>query len=451
MLSSRSIKGLSLITLTVQNSMLTILLRYSRTNTVDGQMYSAATAVFLNELLKLVFSYFAAVYNQLSTQRHGTSDEDEKRGWVGDTKQNGPLTLGVAHARVQREVFSTDCWKLAIPACLYVLQNNLQFVAASNLDIPTFQVTYNLKILTTAVFSVLMLNRRLSSKKWLSLVLLAAGVGIVQLQSAGGDAGAKQDANPVVGLVAVASACITSGIAGVYFEMVLKGTKADIWVRNIQLSIFSLLPAMSPALLPRISFFLTGLPGQEPPTPMFAGFGFWAWAVVLCSVAGGLVTAVVIKYADNLLKGFATALSIVLSFAAGVLLFDFQVTTSFLIGTAVVVGATMLYNQPDFNATGGIMLLPSPTLSTSGQNSPTFSSSFPRSTTPKVLSRANSFSVSGAATTSTIPTREAMAPLLRTPSSTSVGGESYISVDFETQERPGTPGIFSNGQSSPLL
>ena len=47
------------------------------------------------------------------------------------------------------------------------------------------------------------------------------------------------------------------------------------------------------------------------------------------------------------MKGFATSLAIVLSFCAGIVLFDFQVTLSFLLGTCIVVGATYLYNQPD--------------------------------------------------------------------------------------------------------
>jgi len=55
----------------------------------------------------------------------------------------------------------------------------------------------------------------------------------------------------------------------------------------------------------------------------------------------------VLVCSDNIMKGFATSLAIVLSFVAGVILFEFQVTTSFLVGTAMVVAATYLYNLPD--------------------------------------------------------------------------------------------------------
>jgi Nucleotide-sugar transporter len=80
------------------------------------------------------------------------------------------------------EIFSPDCWKLSIPAILFVVQNSLQFVATSNLPIASFQVTYQMKILTTAAFSVALLRKKLTPTKWLSLFFLAIGVGIVQIQ-----------------------------------------------------------------------------------------------------------------------------------------------------------------------------------------------------------------------------------------------------------------------------
>lgn len=46
----------------------------------------------------------------------------------------------------------------------------------------SLQVTYQLKILTTALFSVLMLSRKLDMMKWVSLVLLMAGVALVQVR-----------------------------------------------------------------------------------------------------------------------------------------------------------------------------------------------------------------------------------------------------------------------------
>ena len=140
--------------------------------------------------------------------------------------------------------------------------------------------------------------------------------------------------HPLTGFTAVITACLTSGLAGVYFEMVLKSSKADLWVRNVQLSLFSMIPAFIPLIV-----------GPSSVIHMFDHFGLWAWATVFMQVFGGLVTALVIKYSDNILKGFATSLSILLSFLASVVLFGFRITPSFLLGLSTVLAATWTYNQ----------------------------------------------------------------------------------------------------------
>ena len=211
-----------------------------------------------------------------------------------------------------------------------------------------------MKILTTAAFSVVLLRRKLSPLKWLALFFLAIGVGLVQIQcivaknpSDGSSSADVHTMVPFKGFLAVAAACFTSGLAGVYFEMVLKNSTADLWVRNVQLSLFSLLPALVPIIMaPSHS---ADAPAHTVPslTHLFANFTPWAWATVITQVLGGLITALVIKYADNIMKGFATSLSIVISFLASVGLFHFRITTSFIVGSSVVLTATWLYSQPD--------------------------------------------------------------------------------------------------------
>ncbi len=229
-----------------------------------------------------------------------------------------------------------------------VIQNNLQYVAASNLEAATFQVSYQMKILTTAAFSVLLLRKRLLSTQWIALLFLAIGVGVVQIQSGcakNGDSTSPNahTLNATKGFLAVVAACFTSGLAGVYFEMVLKNSPGDLWVRNVQLSLFSLIPCIAPILMTQQANTQGGIAGWM--AAFFHDFGPWAWATVCVQVFGGLVTAMVIKYSDNILKGFATSLSIVISFLASVALFDFRITFTFVLGSAIVLNATWLYNQ----------------------------------------------------------------------------------------------------------
>ena len=83
--------------------------------------------------------------------------------------------------KTQKSIFGPDSWKLTIPALLYTLQNNLQYVAISNLEAATFHLMHQLKILSTALFTVLILKRKLSATQWISLVLLTIGVALIQI------------------------------------------------------------------------------------------------------------------------------------------------------------------------------------------------------------------------------------------------------------------------------
>ena len=78
-----------------------------------------------------------------------------------------------------------------VPSAVYLIQNNLLYVAASNLDVATYQITYQLKILTTAMFAVTMLGKKLLPTQWLSLLTLVAGVAMVQLSDVKESGGKK--------------------------------------------------------------------------------------------------------------------------------------------------------------------------------------------------------------------------------------------------------------------
>ncbi|KAI0345380.1 hypothetical protein BDW22DRAFT_1028812 [Trametopsis cervina] len=341
------LKYVSLVTLAVQNAALTLIMHYSRVSAAPSQTYSAAAAVLLTELLKGSIS-LAIAFARLDSYAPQYLPNGQK---VVSTFWS-PFALLSRFRRLGKEVFRADCWKLAIPAILYVIQNNLQFVAVSNLEAATFQVSYQMKILTTAAFSVVLLRKKLSPVKWLALLFLAIGVGIVQIQTSGHKAEpSAHEMNAFKGFMAVVAACFTSGLAGVYFEMVLKNSPGDLWVRNVQLSLFSLLPALVPVLFSGET--TTSATSGFFNTSLFANFGVGAWATVLTQVLGGLLTALVIKYADNILKGFATSLSIVISFLASVALFHFQMTVTFIVGSLVVLFATWMYNQPESSSTSG--------------------------------------------------------------------------------------------------
>ncbi|TGJ85042.1 hypothetical protein E0Z10_g3749 [Xylaria hypoxylon] len=381
------LKQISLITLTFQNSAVNLIAHYSRVMPPSGDhRYFTSTAVFLTELVKLAISLTFAIYEVSRTLAPST-----------------PAT--VLFQQIYNSVFKGDGWKLAIPATLYTLQNTLQYVAIENLDPVHYQVILQLKILTTAIFTVTILGRSLSYKKWISLVILTAGVSIVSIPSSDSKdssfiiqdmtdhffprsvhelgqsvnhigevameltkrgtesladlggllvkrsatyEGIDEDLNNVpvmnysIGLFAVLTVAALSGLTGVFFEKVLKDphTSASLWIRNIQLSFYSIIPA-----------FLVGVvfkDGEEiTKHGFFDGYNWVVWALIALQAFGGVLASLCIHYADNIAKNFATSISIIISFLFTVLFFTCEVTFTFILGTALVLYATYLYAGPD--------------------------------------------------------------------------------------------------------
>ena len=70
------------------------------------------------------------------------------------------------------------------------------------------------------------------------------------------------------------------------------------------------------------------------------------------STGGGLVVAAVIKYADNILKSFATAVSIVTSTIVSMLVFGFMISELFVGGSLLVFVAVGVYSRNEGSGAG---------------------------------------------------------------------------------------------------
>lgn len=129
-------KTVSLVLLILQTTTLVTSIRYSVT--VPGPRYYPTTAVFWMEVIKL-FTALLVIF------------------W-----EKGGRPRDFLHV-IRNEVFVSggELVRLSVPSLIYTLQNNVLYVAIANLDAPTYQVTYNAKILTTGLFAVAMLGKKL--------------------------------------------------------------------------------------------------------------------------------------------------------------------------------------------------------------------------------------------------------------------------------------------------
>jgi UDP-sugar transporter A1/2/3 len=249
-------------------------------------------------------------------------------------------------AAVVRNTLVDHGWstlKCCVPALCYTAQNNLIYFALGRLEIVVFQLLYQTKLLLTAALSVCILGKRLGWQQWSSLALLFAGVVIVQLS--GGKPGAGGGGGPAAldaaahaqGVVAAVVGSTLSAFAGVYFEWLLKeDMKVSLWARNLQLCLFTL--PMSAATVYSSDADAVAAHG------LLGGFDRMVWAVVLTQAFGGLIVAMCMKYADNIMKNFASSGAIILGGAASVVLFNFEITPQFALGAGVVVGSMLLYD-----------------------------------------------------------------------------------------------------------
>ena len=184
------IRDIILLSLVLQTTGIVLLMRYSKVRPQPPEgSYRATAAVLCAELLKLPFCLTMA-------------------GWtLGGVQQ--------LQALLASELWTWSTLKCAVPAVAFTLQSNLLFVALTNLDPPTYQVTYQSKTVFTAVFSVLMLGRRLKRSQWLALLLLCTG-GVLVSDMRGSSRAASTGGSFVRGICSVLAAAVLSSSSSVY-------------------------------------------------------------------------------------------------------------------------------------------------------------------------------------------------------------------------------------------
>ena len=219
-----------------------------------------------------------------------------------------------------------------------------------HLDASAFSILSQLKILTTAVCSVIMLGTHLSPRKWRALGLLVIGAILVQFPSSSSTTGHVSTFS-VTGLTAVLAMVSLSGIAGIYLEKFLKNkthtvgaavapTQLSLWERNLQLSLYGIIFAVATAAYQDREAVQT--------LGFFYGFSYATWVVIVAAAGGGLIVAVVVKYTNTIVKGFATSISIIVTSLLSLALFpEVDLSLLFWLGTACVLISIFNYNEED--------------------------------------------------------------------------------------------------------
>ncbi|CAG9466803.1 unnamed protein product [Pedinophyceae sp. YPF-701] len=264
----------------------------------------------------------------------------EAQQYVPAAKGKPQRSTAYKVARTARVLAST-ARDMLIPSCSYTLQNILITTAYTTLPPLLALSTLQMKVISTAFFARLMLNRRLSWMQLLSLPMVMSGVILMTLGSQRESAhkGSATVSELVVAEVAMVAGTALSGFGGTYVERQVKvyGQRAGMWVRNVQLSVLGTVAATAGMYLKDGARVRAG--------GMLQGFSMWAWAGVALYACSGIITSMCVKHADNILKIFATSSSMVITGVLASMLFGDEVGSQGLFGGLLIVSAITLYSS----------------------------------------------------------------------------------------------------------
>ena len=225
--------------------------------------------------------------------------------------------------------------KMLALAIIYLAMNVLSFVALQYIGAGEFTVCAQLKILTTAGCSVVILGTSLSSGRWRALLLLVLSCILVASPDLDTSAPNGGLMGKSVGYASVLTEVSLSGAASIYFEKFLKSSTEviTIWERNFQLSFYSII----------IYCAMMVYDSQHTDRVAWSNWSLLTLTVSTLGAAGGLLVAATLKYADSILKTMATAGAIVISTVMGHLFLEGPMNLAIAIGSMSTIIAICNY------------------------------------------------------------------------------------------------------------
>ncbi|ETO09575.1 hypothetical protein RFI_27802 [Reticulomyxa filosa] len=246
----------------------------------------------------------------------------------------------------------------------------LQYTALQNLPAPVYAVLQQLKILSAAVFSYLILREQLLPRQWRALLLLMAGGVLIESHTSEIQSGNSTSNNLFKGTVAISTIVCFSGLAGVFTQLLLKNKATPNNATPMEVFCSSYISSFKHAffffffvcqsfisnvylqkkkkLNTQLAFWsiIIGLFSLmfdyqwiRDKGHMFAGWTINTFILIFLWTSGGILVALTIKYTDRF---SLIVISVVGSFLLGDVL-----DVIFVIGAVVTVIATFNYNEKD--------------------------------------------------------------------------------------------------------
>lgn len=233
----------------------------------------------------------------------------------------------------------------ALPATLYAIQGVLQYTSHQHLDAVTFNGLSQTKTISAALCCFLLFKTPQSPLQMVALLLLFGSSLLFQhtpntnkndIHNKNNNA--YKSPSFLWGILPCLGATLTSGLAGALSQQGLQHHGRDAYIYTMEVSFYSALCLL--------------LSMSRHTTPFFHGWTHCTWIPILLKAAGGVLTALVHKYAGSVPKGFALMFGLVLSQLGQAYFLNQDITTQQWTGTMLVMlSGWMHFTNPPITTT----------------------------------------------------------------------------------------------------
>ena len=218
----------------------------------------------------------------------------------------------------------TKSWdKIIIPAFVGFIEHNTLFYGMTYLPPTTFQIIYQFHILFGAILS----PHHLTKKQHLSIIMLTLGLVSILY-----DNDISIQSTQFKGIIFTLMGTAADAIASTKIEKIVKEPASSIWMKQMQLSSLGVMSNLIALILNQNDFFY--------------GFNWYVITIITLQTMGSIIIPFVLKYADNVTRGVANSLSMLIAIVVSKVIYYWKPPFHFYFGATLIFTAIFLYHKP---------------------------------------------------------------------------------------------------------
>jgi len=232
--------------------------------------------------------------------------------------------------------------KYFVPALMYCVYNNLTFTVLAVVNPSTYAILQQFRLVVTGLLYERCLSRTLSRMQWVAIVLLTIGCMVKEGDqfSDSEEAAARSTPFGMYAWIFVQIMCAVS--AGVFNEVLLKSDNTmSVNLQNVFMYGNSILCNVLFMAAGFSRYSLSEALQLRNIRPLFSPT---VLPIILCYASIGIVTSLVLKHLNSVLKTIAAALELYATAATALLLFGTPIDIFTIVSLFLVSGGVYIYS-----------------------------------------------------------------------------------------------------------